>query len=448
MNSNFLFEGHPAEWFDSPEKRYDWWHELQEPWKKVFIKLYPNEDGEERQLNDEDFKAIFFERKYIELTYGNQLENNNKETSIQCIQNLTNLETIDIPESKIIDLSPLENLHRLKGLFLSGNNIKNIQVLANLKAIEQLYLDQNSVKDITPIEELSKLRVLNLNYNNITDIKAVRNLTKLTHLFLAHNSIQTIEYLSELNKIVDLNLSNNKISNPHPIKKLKQLKILDLENNQISSLDFLINLKHLISLKIRGCPISIDKIQDFKKFNSKCKIIHDYLSPEKTTAEQHSINLTFALESISKNRNPTLPDGEHSVVIEMVKEFSIDPPADSDWKDSTSILRLTFKNEIGTIDFRLNLIGYQTIDDYDLSLIPSHVRFGISSTGLTYAINKNTDCRIENSIRTANAYKVIKNLKQKCGIKDELDFQSTDLIGHRIIIKIEEGRVQEFFALG
>ena len=56
---------------------------------------------------------------------------------------MTNLESLDLDQNSIIDISPLSGLRTLKGLELGGNNISDLSALTNLSNLNYLDLDGN-----------------------------------------------------------------------------------------------------------------------------------------------------------------------------------------------------------------------------------------------------------------------------------------------------------------
>ncbi|MBU9713514.1 CotH kinase family protein [Evansella tamaricis] len=124
--------------------------------------------------------------------------------SLEGIQHMTGLISLDLRDNNIEDISYLSELTKLKNLNLRGNRLKDIESLANLESLIELNLRDNSIQDISPLSDLIVLRDLNLRYNQITNIEALRNLESLRdRLYLEGNSITDYSpisnYLKEIN---------------------------------------------------------------------------------------------------------------------------------------------------------------------------------------------------------------------------------------------------------
>jgi len=88
-------------------------------------------------------------------------------------------------------LTELNNatLVELTSLNISQNTITNITPLENMEKLKTLYAFRNNIQDITPLESSKNMMVVNLNNNNIQDIAALKNHTSLNSLQLSDNQI-------------------------------------------------------------------------------------------------------------------------------------------------------------------------------------------------------------------------------------------------------------------
>ncbi len=159
--------------------------------------------------------------------------------SIEGIQNLENLTTIEILDGQISDLTPLKSLKHLTRLNLWNQRITDISPLASIPTLEELILSDNYFFDLSPLKGLVNLKKLSIFYSRIgaglSDISPISSLTNLETLSLADNVITDLSPLSKLPKIRELYLMNNKISNVEPLSNLKTLKVLYLKDNPVVS---------------------------------------------------------------------------------------------------------------------------------------------------------------------------------------------------------------------
>jgi internalin A len=121
-----------------------------------------------------------------------------------------------------------------------------VKTLVDLKQLTNLeYLDINNTKttDISALSTLKNLRVLYLQRNNISSISALNGLTKLEILSINGNRITDIKVLSSLTQLTELYIRENRITDFAPIAKLKNLNVLYLKGNKSTDYIKLNNVK-------------------------------------------------------------------------------------------------------------------------------------------------------------------------------------------------------------
>ena len=186
-------------------------------------------------------------------------------SDISPLENLTKLKRLYLHNNSISDLSPLENLTNLEELSISNNPIRDHSPLKNLTKLKDLGGFRIRISDLSPLKNLTNLERLRLhnyefekshpNRNQITDISPLKNLTKLKDLTLVDNQISDITPLAGLANLRYLNIYENKISDPSPIVGLTNLRRISLAKNQISDVSSLENLKITEVLNLNGNPI-------------------------------------------------------------------------------------------------------------------------------------------------------------------------------------------------
>ncbi len=154
---------------------------------------------------------------------------------ISALSSLTNLVELILQGSRITDLSPLENLKKIKDLDLSDNvDLVDISSLAHLTQLEDLNLSNNKITDISPLRNLINLKFLSVGYP-VSDLSVAENLTNLEKLYI--NSTKVSDLTSLLN-----------------LKKLKKLSLLDCY--YIKDISILEQMVWLEELKLYGSGIS------------------------------------------------------------------------------------------------------------------------------------------------------------------------------------------------
>ncbi|MDD3045001.1 MAG: Ig-like domain-containing protein [Candidatus Delongbacteria bacterium] len=169
----------------------------------------------------------------------------------------------------IIDLKGMEHFRSLETLNLFQNQISDLTPISDLKNLKILHLDNNMISDLSPLEDLSELETLSLGYNNVVDISALRNLTKLNYIDFSFNQIAEINALSNLTGLTSVNLSQNQIIDITSLKNLTGIKILRLGNNDVSDISSLNLLSDISNLDLNDNQIDdITVMSNISELNS------------------------------------------------------------------------------------------------------------------------------------------------------------------------------------
>ncbi len=86
---------------------------------------------------------------------------------------------MDLEDSKISDISGIENFKNLTSLNLDNNNISSIEALSELTNLTFLTIGKNPIKSISSLKDLKNLEILTLSQTLVTDISVAATLPKL-----------------------------------------------------------------------------------------------------------------------------------------------------------------------------------------------------------------------------------------------------------------------------
>ena len=112
------------------------------------------------------------------------------------LQFLTNVESLGLTGGSYKDISPLENLTKLKSLFIVRNsNLTDISKLSKLTNLENLQIFRNSIKDISVARNMPRLKYFVADVNKIEDISALENKPDLKIVVLEGNKIKNFSPL-------------------------------------------------------------------------------------------------------------------------------------------------------------------------------------------------------------------------------------------------------------
>ena len=176
---------------------------------------------------------------------------------------MTQLNNLDISNTSIRDLSPIESLKELQSLNISGTSITNLQVLEQMENLCELYCSNTEISDLNPLKGHHKLSKIYCDNSQIGDTEA-SEFTKNNPFTLVifdtealHNwwdslpiywkavfskqiqidSKPTTEQLHQIINMQQLDLSGNSyIQNLIPVGRLTNLKELNISNTEIDNL--------------------------------------------------------------------------------------------------------------------------------------------------------------------------------------------------------------------
>lgn len=198
------------------------------------------------------------------------------------ISRLTNIEFLDMSDSKIDDLSPLYGLHNLKSLNVKNTVVSDLSALYNLKNLKELNIENTDVKSLKPLYDLSNLSIIyadgsKINRDEVIGLKKQqRQLTVVyqtdelkmwwgnldlswREIFNSHllcDSNPTAEQLQSIIDIEEVNVDpTNVVYSLEPLRQMAFLKKLIINNNQIQDLTPLSDKEYLEVLSVSGNPV-------------------------------------------------------------------------------------------------------------------------------------------------------------------------------------------------
>lgn len=160
------------------------------------------------------YEAMKKQFKSKNIAYNENDTQQTIEVSIDDVASMTELNLQGVNDSKIADLTGLENFTNLTNLNLSGNAVTNATSISELTKIQTLNIADNPINEsiLGTLEGLTTLKELNMSNTQLSgdQLNYLKNLTNLKTLILAKNNISTVESISGLTGITKLDISVNK----------------------------------------------------------------------------------------------------------------------------------------------------------------------------------------------------------------------------------------------
>ena len=229
---------HPAEWFDTPEKRLEWWLDLEPQWKKAFSQavFFENKKGEIKKFLPTDSQLVYlFELKTLLVCGSGNFKNRNNSaninfqlTNLNGVENLTNLTRIECDFNGLIEsLEPVRHLKKLETLWADNNNVTDLSPLTELFNLRGLCVWNNQISSLAPLATMYQLTDLTLGLNGdgnpLASLKGLEEMVNLRRLYIENCGISSLEPLRNCAKLISLIAQQNPIESLEPIKGLKSL---------------------------------------------------------------------------------------------------------------------------------------------------------------------------------------------------------------------------------
>jgi len=166
-----------AEWFDTPEKRREWWLDLEPQWRLAFSEAMfmqrKSKGKKDFQPTDEELVFLFENKKLYVCGTGKFKNRNNQPdisfqlTNLSGVKNLTNLTRIECDfNGQITSLEPLRHLVSLNVLWADNNKITDLSPLMELPNLERICIWNNQIKSIEPVLSMISLYELTIGLYN------------------------------------------------------------------------------------------------------------------------------------------------------------------------------------------------------------------------------------------------------------------------------------------
>lgn len=135
----------------------------------------------------------------------------------------TTVNSLNISNSNITDITPLKYLKNLSMLDISNNNIFSLDNISHCVNLKYLCVGNNFISDLKPISNFKELSVLSFTRNNVTDLSPIADLIELKYLDCSNNYIVCHD-------IIDSNLKNLSVIITDEMPTKKQSLYEDKEN--------------------------------------------------------------------------------------------------------------------------------------------------------------------------------------------------------------------------
>lgn len=270
-----------------------WWEELPSFWKMLLLEhtktnINPSKEELHAIINVRNLKVEHFIQ------------------DASPISRLTNLEHLDLSDSKIDDLSPLYGLYNLKSLNVKGTMVSDISPLSNCKNLRELNIEGTKVKSLRALHEIKSLIKVYADGTNISteEVISLKNTNRQVSviyqtdnlrlwwgnldetwrdIFNTHFLCNSNPTPEQLQNIVDLEKiiiePENIVYTLEPLAPLFFLRKLVINNNQIQDLSPLVDKYFMEELSVSGNPVDnilpLSGLVSLQKLNIENTLVSD-----------------------------------------------------------------------------------------------------------------------------------------------------------------------------
>jgi|GEM_PF-3700319 len=150
--------------------------------------------------------------------------------------------------------STMEMIRTMNSLNIENSEIEDIFPLQEAKKLRVLLMANNNIVDLSPLQHIS-LRWLDISENPISDLSPLSNMHELETLWGTSMAVIRLEPLEKLQKLRYLSVENNQIEDISVIPKIKNLKFLGLSRNAIKDFRMLSGHRNLQFMTLKENPV-------------------------------------------------------------------------------------------------------------------------------------------------------------------------------------------------
>lgn len=302
-----------------------WWNAMPSPWKNYFAgELRINQNIPLKtvmQVNETDFiyaypelsvidgdtvatdwkevvvkegiDEVYAKLKGLVMMQSIDVSNTKTITTLEPLNELSELQTLNISGTNINDLTPLRNANKLKVLKASNTRIEDLSPLKYDIMLEELDVANTQVSDLSVLDILSNLEKLNISNTKVNSLEKVKNCPNLAYLFAENCQINTLAPLAELQNLISLNINKTAVSDLNPLRQLTTLQSLRISQTRVNNLNALEEMKSLKEIYCSGT--SINDLSPLKNHRTLSKIYCDNTGIDVQQASEFTKSNPFTL---------------------------------------------------------------------------------------------------------------------------------------------------------
>ncbi len=200
----------------------------------------PSVNLEWYDLTPEQLQTLIPELEKIEGKFRLNISGNDLEHLPKSLFEIKNLSTIDASNNNLTSLPNIEsNSNHISHLSLWNNNFSYLSWFDQFRELESLNMGNNMINNLSALKWLHSLERVNFDNNNITELDWIIENKSISHLSLNGNKISTIPDNFTSENLQTLNLWNNNLSDKSwhiNLSWFPNISSITIEDNSFSHL--------------------------------------------------------------------------------------------------------------------------------------------------------------------------------------------------------------------
>ena len=258
---------------------------------------------------------------------------------ISPIRNLNKINTLDISNTQITDISDLRYANNIKTLSADNLRLDNIEIIGLYGQLTNLSITSTNVSDISMLENCEQLVDLDISGTKVTSLDSIVLPTSLRFLNISDTEIDDLSPIANLENLQVLIIDNTNVTDLSPLANLNKLNELQCRNTDVSDIMPLKDLQHLVRIYCDNTKIDSEKADDFRNVNRRVIVIYE------TKALQdwwNRLHITWKRVFSEQNNTSLDPSPEELHDIICMKSLTLD----QHFVDALPIERLTNLEEL------------------------------------------------------------------------------------------------------